>query len=542
MQFANAVRTLTLCSALALLASCGGGGNDFPETAPTTNTQPDPNTNPNTGTTTTPQTTPIPTPTNTGDTQAPRASMILPADDAAVTGNIQLLADASDNVAVAGVQFRVGDISLGDGLIPQPPYTTDFDTTYLPDGTHAFSARAYDTAGNIGNARAHSARVRNTCKTASPRVTQWQNTSFDEQSGTFSAEWQVTPVTADADALIGLARGAQDDWSGMSTAVRFNTNNTIDAMNGGTYGAAAAITYTPGQLYHIRMVVDVAARRYSAYVRPDGGAEQTIAENYAFRRSANRLDYWVVEAEQGALRGCSFSATPAETPPPPPPGNTAPTANAGPDQSVAEGSAVALTGAGTDTDGTIVSYAWAQIAGPAVTLANADTQQATFTAPQVTTATQLGFRLTVQDNAGATGSDTAIVTVNDTATANSEPTANAGPDQTAAEGTTVALTGSASDSDGTITAVQWSQLAPASPTVAISNANTLNASFVAPEVSANTVFTFQLQVTDNAGASTADSADVTITDTATTTTTTRADTLAPPLMAQAPPETAVQKI
>lgn len=37
--------------------------------------------------------------------------------------------------------------------------------------------------------------------------------------------------------------------------------------------------------------------------------------------------------------------------------------------------------------------------------------------------------------------------------------------------------------------------------------------FVAPEVSANTIFTFQLRVTDNGGASTNDSANVTITNT-----------------------------
>lgn len=519
MQFANVVRTLTLYSVLALLGSCGGGGNDFPETAPPPSpTQPNPNANPGTGTTT-PTTTPPPV-TNSGDTQAPQVSMILPADNASVSGNIQLLADADDNVGVFGVQFRVGDISLG-GLIAQRPYTTDFDTTYLPDGTHAFSARAYDTSGNTADAPARNARVRNTCKTASPAVTQWQNTSFQGRSGIFNAQWDVTPVRAGSDALIGLARGAQNDWSGMSTAVRFNTNNTIDVINGDTYGAATTISYSPNVTYRIRMQVDVAARHYSAYVTElPGGTEQTLATNFAFRRVQDQLDYWVVEAEQGALRGCNFSVTPVAAPPPPPPGNTAPTANAGPDQSVTEGSAVALNGAGTDTDGTIVSYAWAQISGPAVALANANTQRATFTAPQVTAATQLGFRLTVQDNGGATGSDTAIVTVNDSAPApNNPPSANAGPDQTAAERSTVALNGTARDTDGTIAAVQWSQLIPASPRVTINNPNTLNANFVAPEVTANTVFTFELRATDNVGASTSDSANVTVTNTSTTTTT-----------------------
>ena len=445
MQFANAVRTLTLCSALALLGSCGGGGNDFPETP----SQPNANTNPNTGTTTTPQTTPVPTPTNTGDTQAPRASMILPADNATVTGNIQLLADASDNVAVAGVQFRVGDILLGDGLIPQPPYTTDFDTTYLPDGTHAFSARAYDTSGNVGNAPARSARVRNTCKTASPRVTQWQNTSFEEQSGTFNAEWQVTPVTAGADAIIGLARGAQDDWSGLSTAVRFNTNNTIDAMNGGTYGAAAAISYSPQVTYRIRMRVDVAARRYSAYVAPPGGAEQTIAENYAFRRSANRLDYWVVEAEQGALRGCRFSVSPVETPPPPPPANTEPRAamTAMPTSGTAPLDVSFDASQSSDAEGPI-TYAWsfgdgASTTGVAVrhTYNTAGTYVAT---------------LTVTDSAGASSSATETISVDPTTTADAPPTAHMVASPTdGAPPLTVNFDGSLSSDDQGISLYTW---------------------------------------------------------------------------------------
>ena len=93
------------------------------------------------------------------------------------------------------------------------------------------------------------------------------------------------------------------------------------------------------------------------------------------------------------------------------PPNTSPTANAGADQTVNGGAAVTLSGSGSDTDGTIVSYAWAQTAGPAVTL-NGVPPTANFTAPSVTAVTVLTFRLTVTDNQGATGSDTVNITVN----------------------------------------------------------------------------------------------------------------------------------
>lgn len=91
--------------------------------------------------------------------------------------------------------------------------------------------------------------------------------------------------------------------------------------------------------------------------------------------------------------------------------NSPPTADAGMDQTVNEGSTVTLSGSGTDTDGTIASYQWSQTAGPAVTLTNADSATATFTAPRVTGDTVLSFMLVVTDNGGASGVASVNVTV-----------------------------------------------------------------------------------------------------------------------------------
>jgi hypothetical protein len=79
-----------------------------------------------------------------------------------------------------------------------------------------------------------------------------------------------------------------------------------------------------------------------------------------------------------------ITATPIQTQP------TPPTANAGPDQRVAENSTVILNGAGsapTTPGATITGYSWTQTAGPAVSLIGANTVTPTFVAPTITSQT-----------------------------------------------------------------------------------------------------------------------------------------------------------
>jgi F5/8 type C domain len=90
--------------------------------------------------------------------------------------------------------------------------------------------------------------------------------------------------------------------------------------------------------------------------------------------------------------------------------NMAPTANAGTDKSIIlPTSSVALSGSGTDVDGTITGYAWTQFSGPnPATLSGAAT--ANLTATGLVAGTYV-FRLTVTDNGGLTGTDDATVIV-----------------------------------------------------------------------------------------------------------------------------------
>src|SRR5262249_39112422 len=88
--------------------------------------------------------------------------------------------------------------------------------------------------------------------------------------------------------------------------------------------------------------------------------------------------------------------------------NIAPTANAGADKTIPlPSNRVTLSGSGSDSDGTISSYAWSKLTGPSTFTINAPSAASTTVSNLVQGS--YTFRLTVTDNAGATGTDDVIV-------------------------------------------------------------------------------------------------------------------------------------
>jgi len=198
-----------------------------------------------------------------------------------------------------------------------------------------------------------------------------------------------------------------------------------------------------------------------------------------------------------------------------PPANRAPSANAGPAQTVDELSAVTLSGSGSDLDGDALTYSWSQQSGTSVTLSDATDPGPAFTAPDVTavnTPEVLSFRLTVSDGSLSNSSNVTI-TVNDAGLGiNSPPTADAGPDQSVAEGVTVNLAGTGSDPDpADMVTFAWIQTA--GPNAPLTGGNTATPSFTAPDVTAGNpaTLTFELTVGDGTDNVT-DTVDVTVSE------------------------------
>lgn len=184
--------------------------------------------------------------------------------------------------------------------------------------------------------------------------------------------------------------------------------------------------------------------------------------------------------------------------------NSPPVANAGPDQTVASGTLVTLSAAGsTDADGDTLTFVWQftqRPAGSAAVLANANTVAPSFIADRRGTYI---VSLTVTDPAGASTSDTVSVT-----TGNTLPVANAGPDQSVALGATVQLDGSGStDVDGDPLGYAWSFTSrPQGSAAVVNTPNAASATFVADLPGS---YTLQLLVTDGQGGSNADTVTLT---------------------------------
>jgi len=197
-----------------------------------------------------------------------------------------------------------------------------------------------------------------------------------------------------------------------------------------------------------------------------------------------------------------------------PSGNMPPVANAGLDQTVAEGYTVTLSGLdSSDPDDGIASYLWEQTGGPAVSISSPTDTQPTFVAPDASTQdVSLTFQLTVEDFGGLRSTDTCVVNVSRT---NTPPIADAGPDQTVTEGYTVTLRGlDSSDPDDGIASYLWEQTG--GPAVSISAVTDIQPTFVAPDASTQDVsLTFQLTVEDFGGLMSTDTCVVNVSRTGT---------------------------
>ncbi len=194
----------------------------------------------------------------------------------------------------------------------------------------------------------------------------------------------------------------------------------------------------------------------------------------------------------------------ATSSPPPSSTNQAPTVSAGPDITLpASQGSVLLEATASDPDGSIASYQWTKVSGPAVSmgaqdrsflgLSNFDPNGGVYE-----------FQVKVTDNKGATATDRVRVTKEvvdgggSSTTGNKAPTVSAGPDVTVPynEGSAL-LQATASDSDGSIASYKWTKISGPSVKLGATDRSFLGLSYFAES---GGTYEFQVTVTDNKGA------------------------------------------
>ena len=185
--------------------------------------------------------------------------------------------------------------------------------------------------------------------------------------------------------------------------------------------------------------------------------------------------------------------------------NSAPTANAGNNQTVRLGTAVDLDGSGSFDDNTPTNelqYSWSFVSVPAgsqATLTDADTATPSFL-PDAHGSYVIQLVVTDQ---GGLSSAPSLVTIGE----NPPPSADAGTDQLVRVGTIVQLAGSGNDPENESLTFAWTlSSAPVGSTSAISNSVLPNATFVPDRAG---VYVAQLAVSDVFGPGEPDSVQIT---------------------------------
>jgi len=155
-----------------------------------------------------------------------------------------------------------------------------------------------------------------------------------------------------------------------------------------------------------------------------------------------------------------------------------------------------------DPDEEKMTYHWTAPEG--ITLSSETGSITTFIAPEVDADTDFTFALVVDNGKADSEADEVVITVKNI---NQAPIAKAGADQSVDESATVSLTGKASyDPDGDALSYKWT--APSG--IKLSSETDAMPTFVAPEVSTDTQYTFLLVVNDGQTDSAPDEVVITV--------------------------------
>lgn len=337
--------------------------------------------------------------------------------------------------------------------------------------------------------------------------------AFDRVNGRYLAVWtdERNAATQGAD-IFGRLASSEGEWIGNDFPISDTADEAFDP---------AVVFLEAGQRFFTAWQDDrggdltgwdVYGRFLDAEGASDGLEIAIAATGSRDTRPAlayNPLDVSVLaayETVQDDIPGLGYRVISARKPP---------TASAGPDQSVEEGSLVNLDGSASapwDPAAPIVSYRWIQVGGVPVVMNGAESPMASFTAPLGGALGRLlAFILVVTDSAGLQGVDLALVGVTDLPL---PPIADAGADQFVDEGSLVTLDGSRSrpsDPFYPITAFRWRQTQ--GPPVTLSDAEAAVTTFTAPLVPLEGArLDFELEVRDASGLASSDTVTITVDD------------------------------
>jgi uncharacterized repeat protein (TIGR01451 family) len=153
------------------------------------------------------------------DVTPPVTAVTAPTSGASLSGVVTITADATDDIAVTGVQFLLDGAALGAEDLAAP-YTLSWNTALAVNGAHTVSARARDARGNVTNAPNVGVTVSNTAIQGLAAAY-----SFDDGTGTVVRDSSLYGNS-------GTVHGTTWTPSGHTLgAMSFASNSYVDTPN-----------------------------------------------------------------------------------------------------------------------------------------------------------------------------------------------------------------------------------------------------------------------------------------------------------------------
>jgi hypothetical protein len=171
----------------------------------------------------------------TADTTPPSVTLSSPVNGSTVSNTITPLATASDNVGVAKVEFYRDGTNLfatvqNASLSANFSASTTFVTTTISNGSHTFSAKAYDVAGNVTTSAINTVTVNNGAVVSPPGQIQWVATG----GGTTFNDAIPRSIAADSSGnivAVGQFSGTVNFGTGPISSTAGNANIFIAKYN-----------------------------------------------------------------------------------------------------------------------------------------------------------------------------------------------------------------------------------------------------------------------------------------------------------------------
>ena len=176
-------------------------------------------------------------------------SVTLQALPATLSRAVALGADASDNVAVISVEFKVDGASVG--FDTTAPYSIAWNSGSVTDGAHTITAIGRDALNNEGSATAVTVTVRNQVAfpvTLSGREELPANASISSATGTLTINLASGTVTGfiTVTGFTAVAAHIHSSFAGTNGPVIVNF--AADSASTGRWGPAAGATLTSAQV------------------------------------------------------------------------------------------------------------------------------------------------------------------------------------------------------------------------------------------------------------------------------------------------------